>query len=326
MKNILKTVAILGVFMLYLPSCEEVEIPEPVDRFINLDDNTTTAINANIPRLDINVNGNSVTASISVTDQNGLPLENFRIGNYQIREVVQFSDTTVVNARLIEPSEVEELPLGLSAVVDYSGSLSALDIENSENALRQFVSIKDDEDVFSIIKFSTGVNLIQDFTNDTDLLNNAINSSYPSGFTAFYDACQLALQNSKLNDISNNFFPVIVTFTDGGDTGSSTFFSSLINNSIACGIPIYNIGIGGADQVTLNTLSSSTGGRALFAPTSAELGDLYAQISKQLSTLYTVEWNYSSLPGTTVTVVVDVEYTAAGGTFTNRALGTYTVP
>ncbi len=316
-----------GLILLFLLGCNQIEIPEPLDQFRNLDDMSTTAISANIPRIEVDVNGRTVTAKISVTDQEGLPLENFRIGNYRIVEKVTGADTVNVNAQLIEQSDGEDLPLAISAVMDYSGSMSVLDIRNSELAMNTFVGLKSPDDIFSIVKFSNSVRIVQDFTNDADLLRQAIDLNYPDGGTAFYDACEVALNNTKTqSNITNDYLPVIIGFTDGEDTRSVTSLSRLIANSNGCGIPIYSVGIGGANRTTLNSLSNSTGGRASFAPSSAEIGELYNQISRQLTTLYTAEWNSSASSGTQVTVVIDVEYTSANGTFTDRALASYIVP
>ncbi|GAB5526396.1 MAG: hypothetical protein Roseis2KO_42680 [Roseivirga sp.] len=316
-----------GLLLLSLLGCNQIEIPEPLDQFRNLDDTNTTSISANIPRIEVDVNGRTVTAKISVTDQQGLPLENFRIGNYRIVEKVTGSDTVDVNAQLIEASEGTNLPLAISAVMDYSGSMSALDIRNSELAMNTFVGLKSPDDIFSIVKFSSSVQIIQDFTSDADLLRQAVDLNYPDGGTAFYDACEVALNNTKAqSNVVNDYLPVIIGFTDGEDTRSVTSLSRLVANANGCGIPVYSIGIGGADRTTLNSLSNSTGGRASFAPSSSEIGELYNQISQQLTTLYTAEWNSSASSGTQVTVVIDVEYTSANGTFTDRALTSYIVP
>lgn len=324
--NNLEWLLIIYIGLLF-SSCGQIEVPEPSQQFRNLDDTSTTSISANIPRIEVDLNGNVVTAKISVTDQQGLPLENFRIGNYRIVEIVTGTDSVNVNAQLIEESDGTSLPLAISAVMDYSGSMSPQDISNSEVAMNTFVGLKSQEDIFSIVKFSSNVQIIQDFTNDPDLLRSAIDLSYPDGQTAFYDACGVALNNTKGQpNVVNNYLPVIIGFTDGEDTRSSTSLNQLVANSNSCGIPIYSIGIGGANRSTLNFLSNSTGGRASFAPTSSEIGELYNQISQQLTTLYTAQWNSTAISGTRVTVVIDVEYTSANGTFTDRALTSYIAP
>ena len=147
MKKLVQNLAIGAAIIGFSLSCNNDDDPQPISPFSDLGDFTTTAISSNIPRIEITVDGNEVNAFVSVTDQNGDPLENFTIGNYQVQEVIG-SDTIQVNAELLE-NNVNDLPLAISANMDYSGSMSSMDITNMEEALSTFINIKNPNDQIS---------------------------------------------------------------------------------------------------------------------------------------------------------------------------------
>ena len=320
--KIVPALIIFAVTLILLLSCGDND-PEPIKAFGNPDDFITTDISANIPRLEISLNEREVNAFISVTDQNGNPLDNFTIGNYIVRQVID-SDTVLTNARLQE-SEADDLPLKVSANMDYSGSMSSSAREDMEAALRTFVALKNPDDQISIVKFATRVEKVQDFTTDNNLLLTAIDSTVRVGSnTAFYSACQLGLDDLRI--VQTASIPVVIGFTDGFDNRSSLTLDDLIQNSILDGIPIYTIGLDNANTSDLQTLATSTGGRFSFAPSSQDIQQLYTQISNQLNSLYELQWTISGSSGTLVTVVVTVQYTAGHGRFVDTAVSSYVIP
>ena len=317
--------------LLLLLGCNEIDIPDDIglagipseEPFINLADFATESISTNIPSLQVSVNGSVITALISVTDQDGNPLEGFTIGNYVIQEVIE-EDTVQISAQLIENIQ-ETDPLAVSINMDYSGSMSFQDITQMENAIRSFIRLKETQDIFSIIKFASTVDLVQTFTADTSQLINAVNApENVSGGTSFYDACQQGLED--LNGINGDFIRVVVGFTDGEDSGFGLTLDGLINNATSANIPIYTIGLGAANTAVLSRLSNNTGGRFSLATNNSDIQQLYDQLDNQLNSLYQVQWANSSSAGTVVTVVITVEYTSANGTFVDIATSSYVAP
>lgn len=322
MKKLVQNLAIGAAIIGFSLSCNNDDDPQPISPFSDLGDFTTTAISSNIPRIEITVDGSEVNAFVSVTDQNGDPLENFTIGNYQVQEVIG-SDTIQVNAELLE-NNVNDLPLAISANMDYSGSMSSIDITNMEEALSTFINIKNPNDQLSIVKFGASVERVQGFTTDADLLLSAVDQvAFVGPSTAFYSACQLGLDD--LEGIPNTFIPLIIGFTDGIDNSSDLSLSTLISNALEANIPIYTVGLGDANVASLQTLSNATGGRFNYATNSSDIQLLYEQISNQLNNLYEIQWNITADTGTVVTVLITVEYTSGNGTFVDEAINTYVI-
>ena len=325
MKKILLR-SILFVFTIALFSCSSDDSPRIIEAFTDLDDFNTTEIETTIPRVEISQSGNEITLLLSVTDQDGTPLQKFTIGNYQVEVIVNGTTEIVANDR-ISLTELDEFsnsnPLAVATTLDYSGSMSSTDISDMELAIKSFINLKSTNDLVSIIKFASSVLQVQDFTTDTTLLNEAVDTNHNiSGSTAFYSACELGLD--KANEL-NNVLPLVIGFTDGFDNNSNINLSNLILKSQSLGIPIYTIGFGNAQQSNLQKLADDTGGRFYFAPNGQDIADLYKVINGQLKKLYMFNWNVNYPTGTEITIKITTEYTAANGTFTDVSVKTLVV-
>jgi len=322
MKNILLK-SILIVFTITILSCSSDDGPRIIEAFSDLNDAVTTEIETTIPRVEISQSGNEITILLSVTDQEGKPLQKFTIGNYQVEVIVNGNSEIVANDR-ITLTELDEFsnsnPLAAATTLDYSGSMSSRDISDMELAIKSFINLKSANDLISIIKFASSVLQVQDFTTNTTLLNDAINANHNIGSsTAFYSACELGLD--KANEISN-VLPLVIGFTDGFDNRSSISLPNLILKAQSLGIPIYTIGFGNSSQSSLQQLADDTGGRFYFAPNGQEIADLYEVINGQLKKLYLLNWSIDYATGTEITVKITTEYTAANGTFMDVSIKT----
>tara|TARA_R110002020_G_scaffold375361_2_gene586553 strand:+ start:970 stop:1962 length:993 start_codon:yes stop_codon:yes gene_type:complete len=295
--------------------------------FSDLNDVTTTALETTIPRVEISQSGTDINLSLSVTDQDGIPLENFTIGNYLVEMFVGSNSQIIPNAS-ITLTEMTEMPssdpLAVAATMDYSGSMSSQNRSDMESALKTFVNIKDANDEVAIIKFASSVQLVQDFTSDSSLLIDAIDR-FPavSGATAFYSSCDLGLMEA---DDETDVFPVVIGFTDGNDNNSSINLPSLITKAQDLAIPIYTVGFGSVSQTNLQTLADETGGRYFYAPNGEEIEDLYEIINGQLKKLYLFNWQIMDLPtGTEVNIRITTTYTGGNGTFTAESIKSVTI-
>ncbi len=323
--KLIKTKLIIVSLLLFTISCSKDDTPSEKKAFENLNDFTTTEVETNIPRVEISQSGKTLKVLLSVTDQNGIPLENFTLGNYGV-EIFENTNVEIVNQNKIALSVFDQnntAPLAAATTLDYSGSMSGNDILDMENALRNFIDLKAPLDQLSIIKFASQVEEIQSFTNEKTLLNTAIEINPSVGSTtAFYSACELGLvESSKLNSV----LPLVIGFTDGGDNASWISLPDLIVKSKELSIPIYTIGFGNARQQSLQTLAEETGGRFYYAPTGNDIADLYKIINGQLRKLYILEWEINYPSGTELTVQITTNYTAANEEFTDVSQKTIVV-
>ncbi len=299
---------------------------DPNAAFSDINDANTTAVETTIPRVEISQNGNLLSLLLSVTNQDGIPLQNFTLGNYQI-EILTSSTSEIVDINGITLTELNELsntnPIAAATTLDYSNSMYNKDITDMETAIMNFINLKKPNDLMSILKFSSKVYIAQDFTNDKNLLLNAVeNVDIPRGSTAFYDACYIGLEETdKLDDV----LPVVIGFTDGLNNNSVVSLERLITKSKTLNTPIYTVGFGGAAINNMQYLADETGGRFYYAPTGEEITELYQIIDGQLRNLYILDWVINYASGTEITIKITTEYTSANGSFTDVSYKTIVI-
>ncbi|GAA3644872.1 vWA domain-containing protein [Flavivirga jejuensis] len=324
----MKKIYLLTVLITTLFACSSDDSNDslPEEAFENLNDVTTTSLETTIPRLEISQSNNNLMALLSVTDQDGIPLEQFTLGNYEIKITASGEDPVIINQNQITLSEFNNTntdPLAMATTMDYSGSMDTNNIQDMEAALKNFINLKDDTDLMSIIKFASSIEEVQGFTSNKSLLQTAIDTqAYIGSYTAFYGACNLGLE--EINKLSG-VLPVVIGFTDGFDNNSTISLDNLILKSKSLNIPVYTVGFGSANQYSLDFLANKTGGRFFYAPTSEDISNLYEIINQQLRKLYILEWAISYPSGTVLTIEINTSYTSANGPFTDVSTKTITI-
>ena len=117
----------------------------------------------------------------------------------------------------------------MALMIDTSGSMRE-DLEEVHKAAVSFVKTLSELDQAFVIDFDEKVFLIQDFTSDKNLLEEAINSTTPIGGTALYDALHAAFR--KLNKIEGR--KAIILLSDGEDTESFVPYKEILQEARAC--------------------------------------------------------------------------------------------
>ncbi len=316
----MKKFYLLVVLVTTLLSCssDDSNNAQPEAAFTDPNDNVTTSLETTIPRLEISQSNNQLVAMLSVTNQKGEPIEQFTLGNYEIKISVNGEDLQTISQNQVTLSEFDNTntdPLAVATTMDYSGSMSYKNIADMEAALKNFISLKSSSDLMSVIKFGSTIKEVQGFTADNVLLETAVDAnSGIGGSTAFYSACDLGLEEvDKLSSV----LPLVIGFTDGYDNNSSISLADLILKSKSLNVPVYTVGFGNADRVGLKLLADETGGRFFYAPTSEDVSNLYEVINQQLRKLYILEWPINYASGTTLTIEITTNYTSANGPFTD---------
>ena len=301
--------------------CKKDKEEKPTGPYTNLNDYSTTDLELNLLRMELSpLRSTDIKMYLSVTDQEGNPLTDFNEYNFEIKEVCTGeTDTTLVGTlHLSKPDQQNGKNIAAAMTLDYSGSMGDDDLSQMEDAVKTFVGFKEHDDYMEIIKFGTEVTVAAPFTNDRDILNNAIdNIPYDEDrATAFYDAVFTGLSDGMelYENHSGNVLPVILGFTDGKDNRSHITRNNLVLDAQLKQVPIYTIGYGSEAEYTLNYIAEETGGRYFSTPDAEELADLYTTISGQLKKLYLVEWQYDNPDCDKVTVIVKVTYTCGNGT------------
>jgi VWFA-related protein len=320
--------SMLIVFMLLFSMCkkdddDDKKSPSP-QPYGNMSDDTTTDLQVTIPRIELSaLKSTTITLYLSVTDQHGNPFTNFNQYNFNIRQVCDGrTDTAQIASITFTTINEEGDNISAGLTMDYSGSMSSSDIQLMEQAVTSFVTLKDPDDYMEIIKFSDGVDVVQPYTSDLSVLTQAISDTYPGagGMTAFCDAVYFGLIDANAFVAQQTgILPAVIGFTDGWENNSIyATYSTLVDTSLYYQIPVYTVGYGDADSLSLRYLAESTGGRYFYSPDASALTDLYSLISGQLKNLYKVSWVYNDPTCLKVWVIVKATYTCANGTFTAK--------
>ncbi|MEK6227457.1 MAG: VWA domain-containing protein [Chloroflexota bacterium] len=255
----------------------------------------------------------------SVVDSSGKAVPGLRPQDLQIREGTVTPESTVTLASMVSP-------VALALVVDTSGSMSGQPIADAKAAVTTMVGSLGAIDQVAILSFNSTVRVIQPLTSDKSRALAGVSSITAGGDTAIFDGVQSAVD--LLDGANPKARRAIILLTDGLDTSSRSSPQSAAARLEIAGFPLYAIGLGkGIDRGTLDALSAAAaGGATYFAPSSADLAGIYARLSEQLLTEYSVEYRSGATDlagGSTATFEVIIS--RAGATLA-RATSTFTVP
>ena len=166
-------------------------------------------------------------------------------------------------------NEVEKKAADIALVLDTSGSMREENkMTNAKAGAKQLVSLLSDKDEFSLIPFSTAPSWAatdQPIGSGPKSSNDAIDSLFPGGDTALYDAVDEAyihLQQRPADHIR-----ALVVLTDGVDNKSKLKLEELLSKIHADAethtIRIYTIAYGhDAERAVLEQIANATQGKA----------------------------------------------------------------
>lgn len=242
-----------------------------------------------VPQTTIRTQVELVNVIFTATDRGGKMVSGLKAEDFQVFEdrkpqtIDYFNDWT----------HGTDVPLTIALLIDTSASVkSKLDYEK-QTASEFFRNVlRKDRDIALIIQFDSDVNLVQDFTQDPDRLEAALDTLRAGNSTALYDAIYLAV-NEKLKDETGR--KVIVVITDGTDTSSKIKEKEAIEVAQRNDVLIYGIGVRdeyGESFGVLRRFAEDTGGR-FFSPSArlAELRDAFQSIGADLQGQYSLAYH-----------------------------------
>ena len=154
--------------------------------------------------------------------------------------------------------------------------LSKLDFESGDKA--------------DIVAFETTVMQMCMFTNNENLLVNGMNSLYPRGSTACYDAIIKSINNASIQ----NGRRCVIVFSDGEDYSSKNKINDVISLANAKSVPVYTIGVGSGIYLDdLKRIAESTGGTYHHIDDFSaieDMGGIYDAIYEDQENLYHVKY------------------------------------
>ena len=224
-----------------------------------------------------------------------------------------------VNASEISSFTVEQatgsvsFPASTSLVIDRSGSMEGeygddQPLIDAKEAAEIIVTEMNPSDRAEVISFANYVTVDQPFTSDKQALYNAIEGLSSYGGTALYDGIWQGLDDTAEE---TNPRKAVVALTDGGENSSSSDHggaywgdpdnSLLIAHAQSLNIPVYTIGLKGYDftrekvvrsyttsEADLKEIAKETDGEYFYAPTSADIENIYQKITMRVQNQYII--------------------------------------
>jgi Ca-activated chloride channel family protein len=150
--------------------------------------------------------------------------------------------------RLVEITHfsAERVPVSLGIVLDTSGSMQGDKIENALAAIERFLDrlLNPDDEVF-LYGFSSGVDLIQDWTSNRQAVSTSLRRVRAAGGTAMYDAVVEAVPMAQGG---RNQKKAVVVISDGNDTNSRVDVRDVRQVVRESEVLVYAVGIDGRSE------------------------------------------------------------------------------
>ena len=231
-----------------------------------------------------------VSLNVTVTDADNRFVTDLDQENFQIFEDGVLQEITFFSRA--------RLPIALSVLIDTSASMDKR-MRTAQEAAIGFSRSLGPDDLAEIIDFDGRVEILQDFTNDLELLGEAIRQTSAGGSTSLYNALYVALKDLSKAPLrpSEVRRQAIVMLSDGEDTSSLITFDEVLELAKRSETGIYTIGLQEEEDersgfreadFVLRQLAYETGGRAFFPEDVNDLPAIYQQISDEIASQYSV--------------------------------------
>ena len=189
-------------------------------------------------------------------------------------------------------------------LIDTSGSVTPKLKFEQEAAIAFFQSVLREKDRAMLVKFDSGVSMLQDFTSDPNKLADRIKKLKTGGGTALYDAIYTTCDEKLIRETGRK---AIIILSDGDDMSSRTTLEQATEMALRAEATVFAIsiskggffGVGDDSQKgdsILKEIANATGGRIFFPFKVEELDDAFRQISQELRSQYSLGY-VSNNPG-----------------------------
>lgn len=216
-------------------------------------------------------------------------------------------DFTVLDEGKEQPivlfSEESNQPLRMAIVVDRSRSVQKV-LSLAKTAARKFFSsvLRPNRDRACVVAFDSGVFLTQDFTDDPNVLANALSRVTAEGGTSVFDAIY-KVSRDKLSG-TDQARRMILLITDGDDTTSRASVEQALEMALRNNVTIFALRL--PDENSLNVrdlrgkpvldrLTQSTGGRQFqFDGDESRLARFFDSLQGEMRSQYSIGYRFQS--------------------------------
>lgn len=165
----------------------------------------------------------------------------------------------------------------IAFVVDVSGSMRGMCLENAKTSLCNFVdAMQEDGDAAALISFSSYASILAGFTNNKAALKRKINSLYVSGGTNVNDGLLKALNAFAYRRTDKK--RIIVLICDG----DVNYYQPTIDVCIDYGIQIYAVNVQSVpEHEKLQKMADQTNGQYYYVNSADEISKMFGMIQNE---------------------------------------------
>jgi Ca-activated chloride channel homolog len=194
----------------------------------------------------------------------------------------------------------ENLPISLAVLIDTSASMEEK-LPVARAAAVKFVKTLRPQDSAMVMSFNDRSTVLQDYTNDVDALEGAVNRTQASGPTALHNSLYITLKElgkqKKAGELRRR---AVVLLSDGEDTASLVSDEQVLELARKVEINIFAISLRpnrpqdrarlafSQAEYVLTALTRETGGHVYFPNSLSELDGVYDKIAEELRTQYSL--------------------------------------
>jgi VWFA-related protein len=252
------------------------------------------------PSQTISLDVTRVNILFTVADKKGRFVNNLLKEDLEVLELKR-------KQTILEFAAESDLPLRIAILVDTSNSIRArfrFEIEAARTFLESV--IRKGRDKALVYSFDTEAELVQDFTDDTELLGNKLHDLRPGGGTALYDAMIVACRDRMMLDRPmHKFRRAMIVIGDGEDNASDHTRDQAMEYVQKADVVMYAISTnnGGTEHDTnsnrlphaqaegdkvLAYLTKETGGLTYFPFLAEDLEQDFENIANELRSQYSI--------------------------------------
>jgi VWFA-related protein len=237
------------------------------------------------------VRPNEVNVVFTVTDKHGKRVTDLKQADFHVLD-----DNKAPEAIRSFHAETN-LPLQVGLLIDASNSVRDRFRFEQESAI-EFLNqtIRPRYDQAFVVGFDVVQDLVQDFTDNPELLAHGVHELRPGGGTALYDALFYACRDKLLKaPKSTTVRRAIILLSDGEDNQSHVTREEAIEMAQRAEAVVYTIStnVSGTkakgDQI-LERIADATGGRAFFPFQIRDVANAFAEIQDELRSQYAIAY------------------------------------
>lgn len=198
---------------------------------------------------------------------------------------------TIDSFNVVEVRSDRREPIALGFALDHSGSMGESRVRILRESVARTLKIIKAGDQVTVQTFTDQVHNEMPLTGDTTIFRRKFqpdNLSTYGGGTSLYDGALSAIREVAKSPAGHR--RAIILFSDGADGNSDSTIEAVHRAARENRVTIYTLVYGMADELTMRSLASSTGGRMYRIYSTREYPYVFTDIYRRMNNYYKITY------------------------------------